>query len=325
METIVEAIILADRLGDELAPLDEFDCPALLPIAGKSVVEHCLEDLWEAGIRDATVAFPATHPHFRQRIGDGSRFGMRLRYLATPGEAWPAEVIARARPTTSQVLLVRGDIIRGRAARLIRDAATRCLSGSLHAIRGRRHAGMVVCEVADRTVSSLDWSLLSVAELPLAMQGLGIDDAGVNLLDSPAAWHRAGLLALAGRFRGLLPSGRAGEDPGLLTGPRSSVARSVAVEGIARVGRHASVRDGVRLSGYVDIGDDCVVDSGAEISDSIVLPGTYVGRGTRLNNAIVSGRWLLRPDLGTCERLDDPLLLDQLPGWSRDRKAFAAA
>ena len=132
------------------------------------------------------------------------------------------------------------------------------------------------------------------------------------------------MLALAGRFSGLLPAGRSSGDPGLLIGPRSSIARSASVTGVARVGRNASIRDGVALYGYVDIGDECVIDSGAEISDSIVLPGTYVGRGTRLNNAIASGRWLLRPDLGTCELLDDPLLLDQLPGRSRRRTQAAA-
>lgn len=321
----MDAVILADRLGDELAPLDEFDCPALLPIAGKAVVEHCLEDLLEAGVREATIAYPENHPRLPQRVGDGSRFGMRLRYLPTHGEAWPVEVIARVRPAAGRMLLARGDVLRGRVARLLRDAAERVPSGSVHAMCGRRHAGITVCDTADRAISSLDWSRLRDTQLSIATPGLGIDHAGVNLLDSPAAWHRAGLLALAGRFRGLLPAGRAGEDPGLLTAPRSSVARSASVEGIARVGRHASVRDGVTLCGYVDIGDDCVIDSGAEISDSIVLPGTYVGRGTRLSNAIVFGRWLLRPDLGTCERLDDPLLLDQLPGWPRDRKDRAVA
>lgn len=76
---------------------------------------------------------------------------------------------------------------------------------------------------------------------------------------------------------------------------------------------------------YVDIGDDCVIDSGPEIADSIMLPGTDVGRGTRLSNAIVSGHWLLRRDLGTCERPDDPLLLDQLPGWSKAPRVQAVA
>jgi NDP-sugar pyrophosphorylase family protein len=321
----MDAVILADRLGDDLAPLDEFDCPALLPIAGKAVVEHCLEDLWEAGIREATIAFPETHPHLPRRIGDGARFGMRVRYLATRGEAWPSEVVRRAKPASDRVLVARGDVLRGRAARLVREASDRSSSGSIIAMHGRRHAGMAVYLTDDLTASSLDWSLLPDTQLPMGLPGIGVDHAGVNLLDSPAAWHRAGMLALAGRFRGLLPAGRGGHDAGLITGPRCVLARSVSVDGIARVGRNASVRDGVMLTGYVDIGDDCVIDSGAEISDSIVLPGTYVGRGTRLTNAIVSGRWLLRPDLGSVERLDDPLLLDQLPGWASNRRVQAYA
>jgi len=92
--------------------------------------------------------------------------------------------------------------------------------------------------------------------------------------------------------------------------PRAAIARSVHVTGVSRVGRGTELRDGVELGGRVDVGDRCVIDDGAQLIDSVVLPGTYVGRGVRLQNAIVSGRWLYRRDLGTCQRVDDPLLLE---------------
>lgn len=310
----MEALILADRLGEDLAPLDGYDCPALLPVAGKAVLEHCLEDLWEAGVRAATVAFPATHPHLPARIGDGSRFGIQLRYLQTTGESWPAEIISRAQLREDRVLLVRGDLMRGRSARLIRDAAARHPAGTVHGLIGRSHAGIAICSPGDRTASCLDWALLRESHLPAATPAIGIDHAGLSLMDSPTAWHRAGMLALAGRFRGILPAGRASDDGTLIRGPQSSIARSAVIEGQARIGSGASLRDDVVLAGHVDIGDGCVIDSGAEISDSLVLPGTYVGRGVRLRNAIACGSWLLRLDLGTSEQVDDPLLLDGLRG-----------
>ena len=321
----MEALILADRLGEELAPLDGYDCPGLLPVAGKAVLEHCLEDLWEAGVRAATVAFPATHPHLPSSIGDGSRFGIQLRYLRTTGESWPAEVISRAKLRADRILLVRGDLMRGRSARLVRDAAARHSDSCVHGLIGRSHAGIAICSPGDRTVSCLDWALLRESHLPAAMPAIGIGHAGLGLMDSPSAWHRAGMLALAGHFRGILPAGRASDDGTLVRGSQSSIARSVVFEGQARIGSGANLRDDVVLAGHVDIGDGCVIDSGAEVSDSIVLPGTYVGRGVRLRSAIACGSWLLRLDLGTSEQVDDPLLLDGLPGGRAQVASRSAA
>lgn len=311
----MEALVLADRLGDELAPLDGYDCPALLPVAGKALVEHCLEDLWEAGVRVATIAYPATHPHLPARVGDGARFGIRLKYLRTPGESWPAETIARLRPQEDRILLARGDVMRGRAARLICEAAARQSSGVAHGLTGRSHAGIAVCDPTDHATSAFDWALLREAQLPISLPAIGVDQAGVGLVDSPGAWYRAGMLALAGRFRGILPAGRVSGDETLIRGPRSAIARSALLDGQVRIGADARVSEDVALSGHVDIGDGAFIDAGAEVSDAIVLPGTYVGRGVRLRNAIACGAWLLRLDLGTSEEIDDPLLLNRLPGW----------
>jgi NDP-sugar pyrophosphorylase family protein len=75
------------------------------------------------------------------------------------------------------------------------------------------------------------------------------------------------------------------------------------------VGRGADVHRGVELSGRVEIGDRCVIDDGAHVTNSVVMPGTYVGRGVRLHNAIASGPWLYRVDLDDTQHVEDALLL----------------
>lgn len=71
----------------------------------------------------------------------------------------------------------------------------------------------------------------------------------------------------------------------------------------------ADLHDDVELAGRVEVGDRCVIDEAAQLIDAVVLPGTYVGRGVRLQNAIAHGPCLYRADLGTCQCVEDPLLL----------------
>ena len=82
----MHALIFADRLGRELEPLTERTCAALLPVVGKPVLEHTLEALVAAGIREAVIAISSFADQVRTVIGDGSRWGMRLDYVLTQGE-----------------------------------------------------------------------------------------------------------------------------------------------------------------------------------------------------------------------------------------------
>lgn len=89
----MQVLILADRLGRELQPLTDRSCVALLPVVGKAVLEHVLERLAAAGLRQALVAISPQAEEVRAAFGDGSRWGMRLDYILTRGEADPDEVL----------------------------------------------------------------------------------------------------------------------------------------------------------------------------------------------------------------------------------------
>ena len=56
----MHALIFADRIGQELEPLNERTCVALLPVVGKPVLEHTLEALVAAGVREAVIALLPT-------------------------------------------------------------------------------------------------------------------------------------------------------------------------------------------------------------------------------------------------------------------------
>ena len=306
----MQALVLADRMPGDFEPLARELLPAQLPVAGKSVVQHCVEDCWEAGIRELVITVPAGDRSIREDLGDGRRFGLSIRYLVSTGEQWPGEVLAVAGlGATAPLLVVRGDVLRGRCARRLLELSAAVEGDVVHGKIGGRPAGIALLRQRCKGINQLDWSSVGHrANLP-AGPSVELGDVGLALLDGPVELFDACLDTLQGRYTGLLPVGRARPGVELWLAPRATMPRSVHVTGTARVGRGAELHEQVELAGRVEIGDRCVIDDGAELVDAVVLPGTYVGRGVRLQNAIANGPWLYRVDLGTCQRIDDPLLL----------------
>ena len=305
-----QALILADRDGSELEPLAGGLLPALLPVAGKPVIQHCIEDLWEAGVREVLVAVPAGDRSIERELGSGQRFGLSLRYVAVLAGARPDEVLAISGGVIeAPLLLARGDVLRGRAARALLDAATGVEADIVHGTIRSRPAGIALLRRRCRSVNQLEWSQLRSGGRSEQTPCVELGDIGFAALDSLPSLFEACLAALEHRFAGLLADGRATDDSSLRVAARASIARSVNITGTARVGRGADLHDDVELAGRVEIGDRCVIDAGAQLIDAVVFPGTYVGRGVRLQNAIARGAWLYRQDLDTCQRVEDPLLL----------------
>lgn len=306
----IRALVLADRSAGDLEPLARDLAPALLPVAGKPVIQHSVEDCWEAGVRELLVAVPAGDRTIREQLGDGRRFGLDIRYLESRGQQWPGEVLALAGLGMEVPLLVaRGDVLRGRCAGQLLERAPGVHGDVVLGTIGARPAGMALLRQRCKGINQLDWSLLGDRAHRPTGPSVELGNVGVALLDGLADLFDASLAALEGRYAGLLPEGRVRPGADVRLAPRASMARSVLVTGIARIGRGAELHEQVELAGRVEIGDRCVIDDGAQLVDAVVLPGTYVGRGVRLQNAIAHGPWLYRVDLRTCQRIDDPLLL----------------
>lgn len=85
MGSMMKAVVLCGGEGTRLRPFTYTQAKHLLPVAGKPVVEHALTAVREAGIYDvAIVVSPSVEGQFRERLGDGSRIGLRVAYVVQP-------------------------------------------------------------------------------------------------------------------------------------------------------------------------------------------------------------------------------------------------
>ena len=77
----MDAIILADRLGEELTPLNEYYRPAMLPLLGKPLVQHAIEQCQRAGVTRVFIVVDDIADAIRRLLKDGERWSMEVVYV----------------------------------------------------------------------------------------------------------------------------------------------------------------------------------------------------------------------------------------------------
>lgn len=107
-------IILAGGAGTRLYPLSKVVTKQLMPVYDKPMVYYPLSILMLAGIREIQlISTPQDLPAFERLLGDGSRLGISLSYVAQPdpGGIAQAFLLKREFNEGKPVALVLGDNI----------------------------------------------------------------------------------------------------------------------------------------------------------------------------------------------------------------------
>ena len=112
----LHALILAAGRGQRMRPLTDRVPKPLLPVHGKPMIEWHLLALAAAGVRQVVINTAWLEDQFPAALGDGSRWGLTIRYSVEGrdhgGALETAGGIAKALPLLGETFwLVSGDIV----------------------------------------------------------------------------------------------------------------------------------------------------------------------------------------------------------------------
>ena len=118
------ALVLAAGLGTRLRPLSSTRAKAAIPVAGRPLIVRILQQLRAAGVERVVINLHHRPETITRVVGDGTGFGLRVRY------SWEGEVLgsgggpARAVPLleADRFFIVNGDTLSGVSFRDLADA-----------------------------------------------------------------------------------------------------------------------------------------------------------------------------------------------------------
>ncbi len=108
----MKAMILAAGRGERMRPLTDTTPKPLLPVAGKPLIIHHIERLAAAGIRQLVINHAHLGDLIEARLGDGSAWGLQIRYSPEETALETGGGIFRALPLLGEApfLVVNGDV-----------------------------------------------------------------------------------------------------------------------------------------------------------------------------------------------------------------------
>ncbi len=295
-----EAILFAEWPETEVSPLGQPS--ALLPLAGRPMLQRSIEHLARLGCSRLWVMLGEHASGFRAFVGEGERWGVQvsfhhlgkaeslgasLRVLGLDPERhyWLAD--ARYLPLDIDPALPVEPACEGRAECWTEGDVLRWSGWGL--FRG-------------------DWLVSQDAASRLALEAAVLDDCRIarNQLAPPLSVDRPTDF-LDSCLRILDQQRNVHLGKGCDVHPGATILPPVII------GRHARIAAGAVIGPRAVIGDGVFIDENAHVRDAAVLPNTYVGEGVNLERAIVHSNRLVNLSLDIALAVTDPHLLAPMP------------
>ncbi|GGI67235.1 nucleotidyltransferase family protein [Shewanella gelidii] len=314
----MQAIIFANRTGSEVAPLNQFYTPALLPVANKAVIEYAIEDLARAGIQDIKIVADTHSQAIAAHLQKGCRWGVQLSYFPCQQQERTEDIIQRltvhqALPT----LLVRGDILRSPCIEQFIAYAKNMSHGSVDVLINHKPAGLVLLQPSQSKAveltqaKSLNWPLQQQSDKSPVTQVIH----GMNYhLDSLDDYLQANRDIASQKVAGMTPQGHAlvsGSANRLFVGAQSKICSAHEQNANGAIGKCVQIHSSCRLQGQVVIGDLCNIGAETKIENSLVLPNTFIGEHLSIKNSIVCQNHIIQMDTQTACKVTDNTVIGE--------------
>ncbi|HEX8652973.1 MAG TPA: NDP-sugar synthase [Pyrinomonadaceae bacterium] len=297
----MQALILAGGKGTRLRPLTVYTPKPIVPICNRPFLLYQIDTLRRAGITDITLSLSYQPQKIEQQLGDGSDFGVNLKYtvetqpMGTAGAYKYAEDLIRE-PT----VVFNGDILTDLDLKMvIREHTEREATATivLTPVSNPSAYGLVETEADGRVrrflekpkADEINVNTINAGTYILEPHVLDLIPAGENHSFEYGLFPR--LLERGERFFAHIPQRTYWMDIG--TPARYLQAHHDLLAN--RVGRiHIKNRRGqfdaatiAEIDDASVIADQCTIKPGAQIINSVLGPGCYIEEKARVESSII--------------------------------------
>ena len=316
---MTKAILLVGGFGTRLRPLTEDMPKPMLPIAGLPVTEHQLMMAKKAGITEIVLATSYLAEIFKPYFGDGSHFGMTIKYavekepLGTGGAIRNAalELGDEFLKSDEPLVIFNGDIIsHHHLDKQIAFHEAHNADVTLHLTRvpDARAFGCVPTDAEGKVTAFLEKMENPVTnainagcyvfhphvisriapETVVSVErevfpSLVADGGRVFGYEEQAYWLDIGTPAA------LLQGSRDLVGKDFLALDHSEIDHSAQLTQGTAIGRHCTIAAGVSISGSI-VSDGSTIGEGAVLDNCFIARGTKVAPGARYENSYISNQ-----------------------------------
>jgi len=325
----MRAIIIAAGSNTKIVTITDKMPACMLPLVDKPFVQHLVEFLIVKGITSIDFVLSEFPEQLEALLGDGTRWGGKFSFhpVRDADQPWKA-VRLLCSPSDEKVLIADANYLPPVPAEAIAspgDKPILWMDGGMSIGTASDWSGWATCSSASLSAIADSSTRDDVFNHLLTVGGIPTPCAKVLTVSSFDRLIEAQKFVIEGWQEELVITGSR-KNADIVIGRGARVHQSASLTGPLYVGEFSEVGAGVELEPGTVIARDCVIDTGCHIKDSIILPGTYVGKELDIVGCLADHGVLYNARLSTEIKIPDNFLLGRItPGSASSRPATFAS
>jgi mannose-1-phosphate guanylyltransferase len=292
-------ILLVGGMGTRLMPLTRDTPKPMLPIAGLPVTEHQLMAAKRAGITTIVLATSYLSDVFIPYFGDGSQWGLDVRYaveespLGTGGAIKNAAAALNLKAGSDEpIVIFNGDVLSSHnLAKQIHEHVAHNADVTLHLthVEDARAYGCVPVDESGRVTAFLEKMENPITNTINAgsyvFHPSVIETIAANTVVSVERDVFPALVTAGKKIYGYIEDAYwldIGTPRALLAGSKHLVSGDFKVDPTSTIAASAKLQDGSSIGADCEVGDDVI------ISGSIVCAGVVIETGSEIRNSFIA-------------------------------------